>query len=144
MKIFPHILAALLLVAPSFAQSSPDSPRQSSNAFEALDVTDTSIAGSGGTATSEQFYLGKSEYFSIETLVTTTGTANYDLIAQFKGMDGTWRDDPDGDIVTANSNAWDLVTLSLDYYTNPIRLKLTNDDTSYIDARIVVHRNPKN
>lgn len=128
------LLVAILGLAPAaVAEDSRESVAQ-------LVIEDaTSVLGSSATETTDEFFLGRSEYFSAEVLVSS-GTPNYDLILQFKKLDGTWVDDPDGDVATGATAAWDLHTLSPDYFTRALRLKITNDDGSAATFTVVLHR----
>lgn len=108
-----------------------------------LVIDSQSVGGSGGTTTSDAFYLSRSVNFSVE-VTKETGTANYDLIVQFQGDDGdgtyTWQDDPDGDLATAASADWSVYPVSVPYWTRQLRLKLTNDNGSAATYTAVIHR----
>lgn len=94
----------------------------------------------GGTADSDVFYLGRSEYFSVEALVSSTNAVTYDLLFLYEKPDGTFVADPDGDIVSAHTAGYDVHSLSPDYFARGFKIRLTNNDTSYIDAELYLHR----
>lgn len=106
-----------------------------------LQVIDESLLATSGVATSDEFYLGKSEYFSVEMIASATGSVNYDLILQYEKADGSgWADDENGDLVTAGSDAWKIIDLTASYTTKKLRLKLTNDDSGALTAAGYLHR----
>lgn len=136
MRLLYTLALAAILACGVYA----DDTRESQAIIKILTVDDTTWAGSSGTVTTDEFFLGKSEFFSAEVAVTTTGTTTYDMILQYKKNDGSWVDDPDGDQVTAETDDWDVHTLAIDYFARAFRLKLTNDDTSYADVDVFLHR----
>lgn len=106
-------------------------------------VVDSAAVASAATTTSDPFFLKDSENFAVE-VDTESGTATYDLILQYRGSDGAWHDDPEGDIVSSETDSWDMHTITADYTVLPVRLKLTNDHGSSATFSLWVHQDNDN
>jgi hypothetical protein len=135
------MLMALLLATAGWAA---DDSRESASFIKILEKLQSESTPDGianaGTADSDVFYLGKSEYFSAEVTVTSTNAITYDLVLMYEDANGTFIVDPDGDIVSAHTQTFDFHTLSPDYTTRGLKIRVTNNDTSYIDAEVYLHR----